>query len=169
MKLGVICDGISRELVQALKVMDEFNLKYAELQYVGEKEVMEEDDWDKLLEETKEEFSSDPDAQLKANFKTAYKEVIFDGTWEGFDITPPTITLSTNVSRVNSYQRYNNDVDIIDFILEGEFFSFIEHMSMREGVNERDCSMCAFILIGLPCYKKKYFLCISPCTQSVVY
>ena len=46
--------------------------------YVGEKEVMEQDDWDKLLEETKEEFSSDPDAQLKANFKTAYKEVIFD-------------------------------------------------------------------------------------------
>ena len=39
MKLGVICDGISRDLLHALKVMDEFNLKYAELQYVGEKEV----------------------------------------------------------------------------------------------------------------------------------
>ena len=46
--------------------------------YVGEKEVMEQDEWDKLLEETREEFSSDPDAQLKANFKTAYKEVIYD-------------------------------------------------------------------------------------------
>ncbi len=39
MKLGVITDGISRNLKHALKVMDEFNLKFAELQYVGEKEV----------------------------------------------------------------------------------------------------------------------------------
>ncbi|MEE2774027.1 MAG: sugar phosphate isomerase/epimerase family protein [Pseudomonadota bacterium] len=39
MKLGVICDGISRNLSHALKVMDEFDLKYAELQYVGDKEV----------------------------------------------------------------------------------------------------------------------------------
>ena len=39
MKLGVICDGISRDLEKALKVMDEFNLKYAELQFIGEKEV----------------------------------------------------------------------------------------------------------------------------------
>ncbi len=39
MKLGVICDGISRDLPHALKVMDEFNLKYAELQFVGDKEV----------------------------------------------------------------------------------------------------------------------------------
>ena len=39
MKLGVITDGISRNLNHALKVMDEFNLEYAELQYVGEKEV----------------------------------------------------------------------------------------------------------------------------------
>lgn len=39
MKLGVICDGISRDLAHALKVMDEFDLKYAELQFVGEKEV----------------------------------------------------------------------------------------------------------------------------------
>ena len=39
MKLGVICDGLSRDLKHALKIMDEFNLKYAELQYVGEKEV----------------------------------------------------------------------------------------------------------------------------------
>ena len=39
MKLGVICDGLSRELKHALKIMDEFNLEYAELQYVGEKEV----------------------------------------------------------------------------------------------------------------------------------
>lgn len=39
MKLGVICDGISRDLSHALKVMDEFGLDYAELQYVGDKEV----------------------------------------------------------------------------------------------------------------------------------
>ena len=39
MKLGVICDGISRNLKHALKVMDEFNLEYAELQYIDEKEV----------------------------------------------------------------------------------------------------------------------------------
>ena len=31
MKLGVICDGISRNLKHALNVMDEFNLEYAEL------------------------------------------------------------------------------------------------------------------------------------------
>ncbi len=39
MKLGVICDGISRDLSHALTVMDEFGLDYAELQFVGEKEV----------------------------------------------------------------------------------------------------------------------------------
>lgn len=39
MKLGVICDGISRDLGHALKVMDEFGLEFAELQFVGEKEV----------------------------------------------------------------------------------------------------------------------------------
>ena len=39
MKLGVICDGISRDLAHAVKVMDEFDLEYAELQFVGEKEV----------------------------------------------------------------------------------------------------------------------------------
>lgn len=39
MKLGVICDGISRELAHAVDVMDEFDLEYAELQFVGEKEV----------------------------------------------------------------------------------------------------------------------------------
>lgn len=39
MKLGVICDGISRNLAHAVDVMDEFGLEYAELQYVGEKEV----------------------------------------------------------------------------------------------------------------------------------
>lgn len=39
MKLGVICDGISRDLKHAVDVMDEFDLEYAELQYVGEKEV----------------------------------------------------------------------------------------------------------------------------------
>lgn len=39
MKLGVICDGISRDLKHALDVMDEFDLEYAELQFVGDKEV----------------------------------------------------------------------------------------------------------------------------------
>ena len=39
MKLGVICDGISRDLKHTLSVMDEFGLDYAELQFVGEKEV----------------------------------------------------------------------------------------------------------------------------------
>ena len=39
MKLGVICDGISRDLAHTLSVMDEFDLTYAELQFVGEKEV----------------------------------------------------------------------------------------------------------------------------------
>ncbi len=39
MKLGVICDGISRDLAHTLDVMDEFGLTYAELQYVGDKEV----------------------------------------------------------------------------------------------------------------------------------
>ena len=38
-KLGVICDGISRDLAHTLQVMDEFDLEYAELQFVGEKEV----------------------------------------------------------------------------------------------------------------------------------
>ena len=35
MKLGVICDGISRDLAHAIDVMDEFDLEYAELQFVG--------------------------------------------------------------------------------------------------------------------------------------
>lgn len=39
MKLGVICDGISRDLAHALTVMDEFGLTYAELQFVWDKEV----------------------------------------------------------------------------------------------------------------------------------
>lgn len=39
MKLGVICDGISRDLKHAIDVMDEFGLEYAELQFVGEMEV----------------------------------------------------------------------------------------------------------------------------------
>ena len=39
MKLGVITDGISRNLAHALSVMDEYELEYAELQYVGDKEV----------------------------------------------------------------------------------------------------------------------------------
>ena len=39
MKLGVICDGISRDLGHAVDVMDEFDLEYAELQFVGDTEV----------------------------------------------------------------------------------------------------------------------------------
>lgn len=39
MKLGVICDGINRDLNHTVNVMDEFDLEYAELQFVGEKEV----------------------------------------------------------------------------------------------------------------------------------
>lgn len=39
MKLGVICDGISRDLTHAIDVMDEFGLDHAELQFVGDKEV----------------------------------------------------------------------------------------------------------------------------------
>jgi sugar phosphate isomerase/epimerase len=39
MKLGVICDGINRDLAHAVDVMDEFGLTYAELQFVGDKEV----------------------------------------------------------------------------------------------------------------------------------
>ncbi|MEM6895922.1 MAG: sugar phosphate isomerase/epimerase family protein [Pseudomonadota bacterium] len=39
MKLGVICDGISRDLNHTINVMDEFGLDYAELQFVGEHEV----------------------------------------------------------------------------------------------------------------------------------
>ena len=39
MKLGVICDGISRDLRHTVDVMDEFGLDHAELQFVGDKEV----------------------------------------------------------------------------------------------------------------------------------
>ncbi|SNZ08696.1 sugar phosphate isomerase/epimerase family protein [Cohaesibacter gelatinilyticus] len=39
MKLGVICDGISRDLKHTVDVMDEFGLEYAELQFVGDTEV----------------------------------------------------------------------------------------------------------------------------------
>ena len=39
MKLGVICDGISRDLAHCVDVMDEFDLTYAELQFVADKEV----------------------------------------------------------------------------------------------------------------------------------
>ena len=34
MKLGVICDGISRDLEHTVSVMNEFDLTYAELQFV---------------------------------------------------------------------------------------------------------------------------------------
>lgn len=39
MKTGVITDGISRDLGHALGVMDEFGLEWAELQFIGDKEV----------------------------------------------------------------------------------------------------------------------------------
>ncbi|MDG2230306.1 MAG: sugar phosphate isomerase/epimerase [Paracoccaceae bacterium] len=39
MKLGVICDGISRDLAHAIDIMDEFDLEYAELQFVGDTEM----------------------------------------------------------------------------------------------------------------------------------
>ncbi|MEO9823309.1 MAG: sugar phosphate isomerase/epimerase family protein [Paracoccaceae bacterium] len=39
MKLGVICDGISRDLTHAVDVMDEYDLTCAELQFVGDTEV----------------------------------------------------------------------------------------------------------------------------------
>lgn len=39
MNLGVICDGISRDLRHAVDVMDAFGLEYAELQFVSDKEV----------------------------------------------------------------------------------------------------------------------------------
>lgn len=39
MKLGVICDGISRDLAHAVDVMDEVGLDYAELQFVGAHEI----------------------------------------------------------------------------------------------------------------------------------
>ena len=39
MRLGVICDGISRDLAHAVDVMEEFGLEYAELQFVGDTEV----------------------------------------------------------------------------------------------------------------------------------
>jgi sugar phosphate isomerase/epimerase len=39
MKLGVITDGISRDLGHALTVMDEFGLEHAELQFIADKEV----------------------------------------------------------------------------------------------------------------------------------
>ncbi|MEP2030216.1 MAG: sugar phosphate isomerase/epimerase family protein [Paracoccaceae bacterium] len=44
MKLGVICDGISRNLHHAVDVMDEFDLEYAELQFVGDTEVGDHSD-----------------------------------------------------------------------------------------------------------------------------
>ena len=39
MKLGVITDGISRDLEHALKVMNETDIKYADLQFVWDKEI----------------------------------------------------------------------------------------------------------------------------------
>ncbi len=39
MKLGVITDGISRDLAEAIGVMNEYELEYAELQYIDDKEV----------------------------------------------------------------------------------------------------------------------------------
>ena len=61
-KLGVITDGISRDLEHALSVMSEYDLKYAELQFIGEKEVGDFDDNDvakvqSLIEKYKMEVS----------------------------------------------------------------------------------------------------------------
>ena len=39
MKLGVITDGISRDLEHALQVMNETGLDYAELQFIWDKEI----------------------------------------------------------------------------------------------------------------------------------
>jgi len=39
MKLGVICDGISRDLNHAVEMINEFDLEYAEMQFVGDTEV----------------------------------------------------------------------------------------------------------------------------------
>ncbi len=39
MKLGVITDGISRDLAEAIGVMNDYDLEYAELQYIDDKEV----------------------------------------------------------------------------------------------------------------------------------
>ena len=39
MKLGVITDGISRDLEHALQVMKEFNVEYGDLQFVWDKEI----------------------------------------------------------------------------------------------------------------------------------
>ncbi|MDB2662579.1 sugar phosphate isomerase/epimerase [Paracoccaceae bacterium] len=39
MKLGVICDGISRDLEHTVSVMNEFDLTYAELQFIWDHEV----------------------------------------------------------------------------------------------------------------------------------
>ena len=47
MKLGVICDGISRDLAHALEVMGEFDLKHAELQFVWDKEIGDHDESEK--------------------------------------------------------------------------------------------------------------------------
>ena len=38
-KLGVIADGISQNFEQVLDVMNEFELEYAELQFLWDKEV----------------------------------------------------------------------------------------------------------------------------------
>ena len=43
-KLGVITDGISRDLEHALQVATEYDLEYAELQYVWDKQVGDFDD-----------------------------------------------------------------------------------------------------------------------------
>ena len=44
MKLGVITDGISRDLEHALNVMDEYDLKYPEVQYLWDNEVGDHSD-----------------------------------------------------------------------------------------------------------------------------
>ncbi len=52
MKLGVITDGISRDLGHALAIMDEFGLDYAELQFLWDKDIgdLDADERNRALE-----------------------------------------------------------------------------------------------------------------------
>ena len=79
MKTGVICDGISRDLDHALTVMSEFDLEYAELQFVWDKEVGD--------------HSPDEIAKIKELLKSHNKPVsclsrhIFAGMTKFFELT----------------------------------------------------------------------------------
>ena len=62
MKLGVITDGISRDLEHALKVMNETGIEYAELQFVWDKEIGDQ---------TSEEIQKIKDLIAQYNVKVA--------------------------------------------------------------------------------------------------